>query len=88
MVCTIALSAITTGVVFALGPKQVFYWFHIKVFPEGHQWFFYYQESLMSTLMKAPDLFGFIAVLIAVLTLSIFCVACYGTQILLTRNKN
>jgi hypothetical protein len=84
MVGTIVLSAITTSVVLALGPKQVFYWFHIKIFPQGHQWFFYYQESLMSTLMKAPDLFGFIAVLIVVLALCIFCIACYGTQILLT----
>lgn len=49
------------------GPENVFYQFHVWVFPEGNQWFFYYQDSLMSTLMKAPDLFGGIAVSIAAL---------------------
>ena len=45
-----------------IGPKAVFYWCHTLVFPDGHQWFFYYQDSLMTTLMKAPDLFGAIAI--------------------------
>lgn len=45
-----------------LGPVKVFYWFHTKIFPEGHQWFFYYEESLMTTLMKAPDIFAFIGI--------------------------
>mgnify|MGYP007022672661 CR=1 FL=1 len=36
------------------------------------QWFFYYQESLMSTLMKAPDLFAGIAVQIALLAVIIY----------------
>ncbi len=40
------------------GPTAVFYQLHVWVFPDDHQWFFYYQESLMSTMMKAPDLFG------------------------------
>ena len=40
------------------GPKAVFYQLHVWIFPDDHQWFFYYQESLMSTMMKAPDLFG------------------------------
>lgn len=55
-----------------VGPTQSFYWLHTKVFPEDHQWFFYYQESLMTTLMKAPDLFGFIAALWAVVALVLF----------------
>ncbi|EKF73584.1 hypothetical protein A11A3_12690 [Alcanivorax hongdengensis A-11-3] len=46
------------------GPTAVFYQFHIWLFPAGHQWFFYWQDSLMSTLMKAPDLFGGIAAVI------------------------
>ena len=46
------------------GPKAVFYKFHIWLFPAGHQWFFFWQDSLMSTLMKAPDLFGGIAAVI------------------------
>jgi hypothetical protein len=50
--------------VWALGAKKVFYQLHVWIFPEGHQWFFYYQESLMSTLMKAPDLFAGIGIAI------------------------
>ena len=47
--------------VFAVGPKELFYWLHTVIFPDNHQWFFYYQESLMTTMMRAPDLFGYIA---------------------------
>jgi hypothetical protein len=42
------------------------------VFPPGHAWFFYYEDSLMTTLMQAPHLFGFIAVAIGVLALALF----------------
>ncbi|WP_440997834.1 DUF1461 domain-containing protein [Arhodomonas sp. SL1] len=42
--------------------------FHDWAFPPGHQWFFYYQESLMTTLMKAPDLFGPLAAMLGGLT--------------------
>lgn len=45
-----------------LGFTTIFYWLHQVVFPDNHQWFFYYQDSLMSTLMKAPDLFAVIGV--------------------------
>ncbi len=41
-----------------LGFEAVFYQLHHWVFPENHAWFFYYQDSLMSTMMKAPDLFA------------------------------
>ena len=57
------------GLVWAIGPRDVFYVFHEWVFPAGHQWFFYYQESLMSTLMKAPDLFGYIAAALVALAI-------------------
>lgn len=60
-----------TAVILALGAERVFYQLHVWVFPAGHQWFFFYEESLMSTMMKAPDLFGYIAVMLAVLALSI-----------------
>lgn len=53
-----------TGLVLALGPEHVFNTLHVWVFPADEQWFFYYQESLMTTLMKAPDLFGAIVVLL------------------------
>jgi hypothetical protein len=49
-------------VVFAIGPMQVFDSFHRSVFPANHPWFFYYQDSLMTTFMQAPNLFGLIAV--------------------------
>ncbi len=50
------------GLIIAIvGPTKFFYWLHEVIFPDNHQWFFYYQESLMSTLMSAPDLFGWIA---------------------------
>lgn len=58
-------------VVIAVGPTHVFYWMHEWAFPDGHQWFFYYQESLMSTMMYAPFLFGYIAVQWFLLSLGI-----------------
>ena len=56
--------AVTAAGVLIIGPKVVFYQLHVWIFPDNHQWFFYYQESLMSTLMKAPVLFGGIALAI------------------------
>jgi hypothetical protein len=47
--------------VIASGAEKVFYKAHTLIFPAGHQWFFYYEESLMTMLMKAPDLFAAIA---------------------------
>jgi uncharacterized membrane protein len=68
----IAALLLVGGIVVAMvGPVRVFYTLHEWVFPAGHQWFFYYQDSLMSTLMKAPDLFGAIAVLLTLLALMI-----------------
>ena len=58
--------------VLLIGPVTVFYAFHEWIFPENHQWFFYYQESLMTILMKAPDLFGVIAIILTVLAMVIF----------------
>ena len=43
------------------GFTEVFYYLHTVIFPAEHQWFFYYQDSLMATLMKAPDIFSAIA---------------------------
>jgi hypothetical protein len=60
------------GAVLAIGPTAVFYKFHTWIFPPGHKWFFYYQESLMTTLMKAPTLFAGIAAEWLALTLILF----------------
>lgn len=65
----LASAVIASGAVLAwlgiAGPTKVFYQFHLWLFPADHQWFFYWQDSLMSTLMKAPVLFGGIATVIA-----------------------
>jgi len=52
---------VLVGLVLATGPEAVFNQLHIWVFPSDHQWYFYYEESLMSTMMKAPNLFAYIA---------------------------
>lgn len=57
-----------------IGARDVFYVLHEWVFPPDNPWFFYYQDSLMSTMMKAPYLFGYIATALAVLTAAI----CWG----------
>ena len=59
--------------VLLIGATKIFYWLHTKIFPENHQWFFYYQDSLMTTLMKAPDIFAFIT-----LVLLILLIICWG----------
>ena len=73
-----AFSAIVIGSVllslpiFVFGAEKVFYQFHIWVFPDDHQWFFYYQDSLMATMMKAPDIFAYIALSLVFFTLVIY----------------
>jgi hypothetical protein len=68
-----ACAIVALGIV-AYGPVDLFYRWHTLVFPEGHQWFFYYQDSLMTTLMRAPVIFGYIAVVLAVVALAFFAV--------------
>jgi Protein of unknown function (DUF1461) len=55
------VSAIIGVILAVVGPKAVFTQLHIWVFPANHKWFFYYQDSLMSTMMHAPVLFAGIA---------------------------
>lgn len=70
-------------IILFIGPTAVFYWLHVQIFPDGHQWFFYYEESLMTTLMKAPDIFAFIAVLLLLLLISLWAVSLYAINRLL-----
>jgi hypothetical protein len=56
----LAAAVLSLGVI-AIGAEKVFYAAHTFIFPAGHPWFFYYEESLMTMLMKAPDLFAAIA---------------------------
>lgn len=58
-------------VVVIIGAKAVFYKLHEWIFPDNHEWFFYYQDSLMSTLMYAPHLFAWIAIEWVILALII-----------------
>jgi hypothetical protein len=69
LIWTLTPLAALTVTVLLLGPNKVFYRLHPLVFPPAHQWFFYYQDSLMSTMMQAPDLFGYIAAVWAALSM-------------------
>ena len=75
----LAVAVLALGVI-AVGAKKVFYIAHTLIFPSGHQWFFYYEESLMTMLMKAPDLFAAIAAEWLLLT-----ALCYWLGIRLSR---
>jgi len=59
-------------VVLIIGPQKVFYWLHTVIFPAENQWFFYYQDSLMTTMMKAPILFAPISIVLVVLAFCVF----------------
>lgn len=72
MVNLVAGLGLLLATLFIYGPKDAFYQLHIWVFPADHPWFFYYQDSLMSTMMKAPDLFAYIAASLLALGLLFF----------------
>jgi hypothetical protein len=68
---------ITTGCIIFIGPQIVFNELHEWVFADKSEWHFYYQDSLMTTLLKAPDTFATIAILMTAIALIfwllIFC---------------
>lgn len=66
--------------IFILGATKVFYVAHELIFPDNHQWFFYYEDSLMSTMMKAPVLFGPIALQLLVITLLLWLILLLLTE--------
>ena len=70
----ISAICLVAAVLWVFGAEAVFYWLHTVIFPAGHQWFFYYEESLMSMMMQAPDLFGAIALIWALLTVAIISI--------------
>ncbi|HTF84873.1 MAG TPA: DUF1461 domain-containing protein [Cellvibrio sp.] len=72
-----------TLTILLIGPKAVFYWLHEQIFPDEHEWFFFYQDSLMTTLMKAPDLFGFIAVVLVAVIMVLWGLSVWGMTRLL-----
>lgn len=61
-------------IIIIIGPKKVFYAGHDLIFPSQHQWFFYYEDSLMSTMMKAPYLFAPITIQLLIMTIIIWLV--------------
>lgn len=67
-------TALLAAVVFAVGPLEVFYALHVWMFPDGHQWFFYFKESLMATMMYAPTFFGWVAIEWFAITFALFFV--------------
>ena len=70
----LVIALLLTIIIVAVGPNDVFSALHEFVFPADHQWFFYYQDSLMTTLMKAPDIFFAIGAAWAVLATIIYLV--------------
>jgi uncharacterized membrane protein len=71
----VTIPSITLLIMFIiLGFTEIFYYLHTLVFPDNNQWFFYYQESLMSSLMKAPDLFAGIGLSLMVVALVIYVI--------------
>jgi hypothetical protein len=78
MLVILGLLGVTTIVVVSIGAVDVFYALHEVVFPEGHQWYYFYQDSLMATLMYAPYLFGWIAIELLVLTVPVCLLLQYG----------
>ena len=71
----IALPSTSLLIMFSIfGFTDIFYYLHTLVFPDNHQWFFYYQESLMSSLMKAPDLFAGIGLSLVLIAFIIYVI--------------
>lgn len=57
------ISLLCMVAIFIIGPQTVFYLLHELAFTDNSQWFFYYQDSLMTTLM--PEIvFANIAILL------------------------
>lgn len=74
IISLVTFIAIVCFAVIIIGPVKVFYWLHTVAFPPENPWFFYYQDSLMTTVMKAPDLFIAIGTQWLVLSLLIIVV--------------
>lgn len=87
MVATVVCLAALAALILLSGAKALFYKWHTLVFPEGHQWFFYYEDSLMTLLMKAPDLFAYLAVLLVLFSLGFFYLLLVIVRLLLERHR-
>lgn len=76
---------VIAAAVMVIGPKETFYWLHVQIFPDEHQWFFFYQDSLMTTLMKAPDLFGFITIILVLVFVVLWTITLWAMNRVLNR---
>jgi len=56
------------------GFKPIFNALHRMIFPAGHKWFFYYQDSLLSTVLKAPDSFMYFGIILGLFALLVFVI--------------
>ncbi len=74
LVSVFSLITVAVVLIILLGAKKFFSWLHAVVFPDNHQWFFYYEDSLMSTLMKAPYLFASISIQLLLLGICLWLV--------------
>jgi len=72
LVASLATVTAAVAAVLVIGPVPVFYALHEWIFPPDRPWFFYYQDSLLTTMMKAPDLFGAIAAEILAVALLLY----------------
>ena len=72
LLAILGLMVVFVLVLIAVGPTKAFSKMHEWVFPPGNPWFFYYQQSLMSTMMWAPRLFAWVAAEWAVFALIYF----------------
>lgn len=83
---TLGVLCVSGVLVYFLGAKEVFYFLHEVVFNE-HQWFFYYEESLMTVLMHAPDIFGYIALVLVILAFVFYTALMFIAGVLFGLNK-
>jgi len=74
----IALVVTLTVISALIGFQAVFYWLHRVIFPANNEWFFYYQDSLMTTMMQAPTLFAPISLLLVLMACLIFILLNYA----------
>lgn len=82
LIGAVGIIVIIVTVIQITGPTKVFYAGHELIFPNNHQWFFYYEDSLMSTMMKAPVLFGPIACELLILTIALWGSLLMGLQVI------
>lgn len=78
-----AVAALCVAITFAIGPQQTFYLLHEWAFSDKAQWYFYFEDSLMTTLM--PEVvFANIAALLGILTVLTWLVANFVLRRILT----